>query len=55
MFSFVALVVFGLALVVGGVLLDSRTLQGVGWIFAFCGGVGAAALALRWLFYRGVG
>jgi len=51
----VGVIVIGLALKDAGMLSDDRTLQGVGVLLALCGLGFAVAIAIRWLWYRGVG
>ena len=55
MIVFVGMLVVGLVLTAAGMVSEIRTLQGSGMLLAFVGLVGAMALGIRWLWYRGVG
>jgi hypothetical protein len=55
MFAFLALVALGFVLLGAGIVANDQTLRGTGIISAFCGFVGALALVIRWLTFRGVG
>jgi uncharacterized membrane protein len=51
----VGMLVIGLVVKAAGMVSDSRTMQGVGVLLAFCGLVMTVWLVIRWLWYRGVG
>ena len=55
MIAFVGMLVVGLALTAAGTVSENRTLQGAGMLLAFVGLISAVGLAIRWLWYRGVG
>ena len=55
MAAFIALILLGLALVVGGMFGDSGAARGAGLLSIFCGAVGAVFLGIRWIIYRGIG